>query len=192
MVVVGLLLALAGIWSVRLALATAGAGAAWLVADAFGAALGTGLLIAAAGGVVALFTGLLAARILFFALGAVVGAVIGARLFSILDTGEASVVLAVVFVPAVAVVGGVVVEKWRERFIGWATAIGGAGLVLTGLGRWAPSSLGFLRNPQDYGEQLIAFVAWVALAVLGRLVQKRGLGSRRRAAGGDEGVRARG
>jgi hypothetical protein len=181
MVVVGLLLALAGIWSVRLALVTAGAGAAWLVADAFGAGVGTGLLVAAAGGVVAFVTGLLAARILFFAVGAVVGAVVGARLFAILDTGDASVVLAVVFIPAVAAVGGVVVEKWRERFIGLATAIGGAGLVLTGLGRWAPDTLGFLRDPQTSAEQLLALVAWAVLAVAGRLVQRRGLRPRRTA-----------
>jgi hypothetical protein len=183
---------LAGIWSVRLALVTAGAGAAWLVADAFGAAVGTGLLIAVAGGVLALLTGLLASRILFFAVGAVVGAVVGARLFAILDTGDASVLLAVLFVPAVALAGGVVVEKWRERFVGWATAIGGAGLVLTGLGRWAPDQLGFLREPQDPGEQVLAVVAWVALALVGRLVQRRGLRLRGSASGGDQVLPSRG
>jgi hypothetical protein len=183
MVVVGLLLGLAGIWSVRLALVTAGAGAAWLLADAFGAGVGTGLLIAAGGGVIALLTGVLASRVLFFAVGAVVGAVVGARLFAILDTGDASALLAVVFVPAVALVGGVVVEKWRERFIGWATAIGGAGLVLTGLGRLAPDTLGSLRDPQDTGGQLLAVLAWIALAVVGRVAQRRGLRSRRSAAG---------
>lgn len=178
MILVGLVLAVAGIWSVRLVLVCAGAGAAWLLADAFGAGTGTGLLIAAAGGLLAFLTGLLAARVLFFVVGLVVGAVIGARLFAILDTGEASVLLAVVFVPAVAVVGGVVVGRWRERMVGWATAIGGAALVLAGLGRVDADLPGFPSDPQGYGEQGFALVSWAALSVLGRFVQRRGTRSR--------------
>src|SRR4051812_31989114 len=139
MLIVGLVLALAGIWSVRVALTAAGAGTAWLLADALGSGAVTGLLAAGAGAVLALVVGLLAARVMFFVVGAVVGAVAGARLYAILDTGESSALLAVVFVPAVALVGGVVAERWRERFIGWATAIGGSALVLTGLGLMAPT-----------------------------------------------------
>jgi hypothetical protein len=178
MVLVGLVLALVGLWSVRLILVAAGAGAAWLLADAFGAGAGTALLIAAGGGILAFVMGLLAARILFFVVGVIVGAVVGARLFAILDTGDASILLAVVFVPAMAVVGGVVVEKWRERFIGWATAIAGSALVLAGLGRMGPDSLEVVGDPQGYGEQTFVLVAWVALAVLGRMVQRRTAGAR--------------
>jgi hypothetical protein len=178
MVLVGLVLATAGIWSIRLVLVSAGAGAAWLLADAFGAGAPTALLVAAAGGVLAFLAGLVAARVVFFVVGLVVGAVVGARLFAILDTGEASVVLAAVFVPAVAVVGGVTVERWRERMIGWATAIGGSALVLSGVGRM-DADVRLLSDPQGYGEQGIAVGAWVVLAVLGRLVQRRLTRSRR-------------
>lgn len=178
MVLVGLLLAVAGIWSVRLVLVSAGAGAAWLLADAFGAGTATGLLIAAAGGLLAFVTGLLAARVLFFVIGLVVGAVVGARLFVILDSGEASVLLAAVFVPAVAVVGGVAVGRWRERMVGWATAIGGSALVLAGISRLDYDVPGFGGDPQGYGEQGIAVVAWVALAVLSRIAQRRWMSSR--------------
>lgn len=178
MILVGLLLAVAGVWSVRLVLVSAGAGAAWLVADAFGAGTATGLLISAAGGLLAFVTGLLAARVVFFVVGLIVGAVVGARLFAILDTGEASVLLAVVFVPAVAVVGGVVVGRWRERMVGWATAIGGSALVLAGIGRVDLGVPTYVSDPQGYGEQGIAVVAWVGLAVLARLVQRRVLPSR--------------
>lgn len=178
LVVVGVLLAVGGIWSIRLVLVSAGAGAAWLVADAFGASAGTSALIAAASGLLALLVGVLAARVLFFVVGLVVGAVVGARLFTILDTGEASVLLAVVFVPAVAVVGGVALERWRERLVGWVTAIGGSALVLAGLGR-VDSDVRVVSDPADYGEQAISVAAWVALAVLARVVQRRVGGSRR-------------
>ena len=107
-----------------------------------------------------------------------VGAVVGARLFTILDTGDASVLLAVVFVPAVAVVGGVALERWRERLVGWVTAIGGSALVLAGLGR-VDSDVRVVGDPGDYGEQAISVAAWVALAVLARVVQRRVGGSRR-------------
>lgn len=178
LVLVGVLLAVGGIWSVRLVLVCAGAGAAWLVADAFGAGLGTAALVAAASGLLALLVGVLAARVLFFVVGLVVGAVVGARLFTILDTGDASVLLAVVFVPAVAVVGGVALERWRERLVGWVTAIGGSALVLAGLGR-VDAGVRFIADPEDTGEQAVAVVAWVVLAVLARMVQKSLGGSRR-------------
>ncbi len=178
LVVVGVLLAVGGIWSIRLVLVCAGAGAAWLVADAFGASAATSALVAAASGLLALLVGVLAARVLFFVVGLVVGAVVGARLFTILDTGDASVLLAVVFVPAVAVVGGVALERWRERLVGWVTAIGGSALVLAGLGR-VDSDVRVVSDPVDYGEQAISVAAWVALAVLARVVQKRVGRSRR-------------
>jgi hypothetical protein len=178
LVLVGVLLAVGGIWSIRLVLVCAGAGAAWLVADAFGASAGTSALIAAASGLLALIVGVLAARVLFFVVGLVVGAVVGARLFTLLDTGDASVLLAVVFVPAVAVVGGVALERWRERLVGWVTAIGGSALVLAGLGR-VDSDVRVVSDPGDYGEQAISVAAWVALAVLARVVQRRVGGSRR-------------
>lgn len=179
LVLVGVLLAVGGIWSIRLVLVCAGAGAAWLVAEAFGASAGTSALIATASGLLALLVGVLAARVLFFVVGLVVGAVVGARLFTILDTGDASVLLAVVFVPAVAVVGGVALERWRERLVGWVTAIGGSALVLAGLGR-VDSDVRFVSDPGDYGEQAISVAAWVLLAVLARVVQRRVGGSRGR------------
>jgi hypothetical protein len=172
MILVGLVLAFAGIWSIRLVVVAAGAGAAWLVADAFGATTATGLLVAAGGGLLAFLVGLLAANIVFFVLGAVVGAVLGAKLFAILETGESSVLLAAVFIPSVAVVGGVVMARWRERLVGWATAIAGSALVLSGLGVLAPDALGFLQNPGTAAAQVASTGLWVALAVAARLAQR--------------------
>ena len=173
MVIVGLALALAGVWSARVALVAAGAGATWLVADAFGAGAAAGLLWALLGGGLALGLALLAARILFFVVGLVVGAVVGARVFATLDTGESSILLAVFFVPAMALLGGVAVERWRQRMVAWASAIAGAGLVLSGLAQLAPRALGFLGDPLTTGEQLLATSVWVGSAVAARVAQKR-------------------
>jgi hypothetical protein len=172
MVIVGLVLALAGIWSARVALVAAGAGATWLVADAFGAGAAAGLLWALLGGGLALGLALVAARILFFVVGLVIGAVVGARLFATLDTGDASILLAAFFVPSMALLGGVAIERWRQRMVAWATAIAGAGLVLSGLAQIAPRALGFLGDPLSTGEQLFTTLVWIGSAVAARLAQK--------------------
>lgn len=173
MIVVGLVLGLAGMWSVRLALVVAGFGATWLVADAFGAGTGTSLLVALAGGVLALVVAFLASGVLFLAVGAIVGAVVGARLFVLLDTGEASALLAVVFVPAVAGISAVLAGKLRQRFLGWATAIAGAALVLTGIGTLLPDAAGYLADSDEPWKQVASAAIWAATSVAARLFQIR-------------------
>jgi hypothetical protein len=173
MVVVGVVVALAGIWSIRLAVVAAAAGASWLVADAFGTSFVSGLLVAVAGGVLGLLLAILAAKVLFFVMGAAVGAVVGARLFVLLDHGDASVLLAVLFVPAVAGCFGALAARWRRRFLGWATAIAGAALVLGGLGRIAPKTLGFLADSEHPLGQASSAIAWILLTVAARWGQRR-------------------
>jgi hypothetical protein len=173
MVVVGVVVALAGIWSIRLAVVAAAAGASWLVADAFGTSFVSGLLVAVAGGVLGLLLAILAAKVLFFVMGAAVGAVVGARLFVLLDRGDASVLLAVLFVPAVAGCFGALAARWRRRFLGWATAIAGAALVLGGLGRIAPKTLGFLADSEHPLGQASSAIAWILLTVAARWGQRR-------------------
>jgi hypothetical protein len=75
-------------------------------------------------------------------------------------------------VPAIAILGAIAAEKWRQRFLGWACAIGGAGLILSGLGRMAPDSLGFLSDPSGSGAQATSTLVWIALAVAGRAAQR--------------------
>jgi len=76
------------------------------------------------------------------------GSLIGARLYAIFSPDDTSVVLALVVVVATAVACGFLADRYRGRVILWATAIGGAGLVLSSLGYIWPDSLGFLRHPQ--------------------------------------------
>lgn len=171
LIVVGLVLGLAGLWSIRWAFVAAGVGAGWLLASAFGASAGAILLVALGVGLVVMAVAVLASKTLFLAVGAIVGTVVGARLFMILDGGRASVALAVVFVPAVAVCFAVLLGRWRERLLGWATAIAGSALVLSGIGRLAPDTLGALYSPTDVPGQLVSSGSWVVLAVLARLGQ---------------------
>ena len=55
-------------------------------------------------------------------------------------------------------------DRYRKRVLLWATAIGGAGLVLSSLGLIWPQDLGFLRDPQAGVEQVTSTLLWVALS----------------------------
>ncbi|MGZ5406110.1 MAG: hypothetical protein ACXWDL_15780, partial [Nocardioides sp.] len=163
----------AGAWSIRLAVLAAGFGASWLLADVFGASTSTALLVSAAGALIVFLLSLVMSKLMFFFVGAVIGAVVGAKLFVVLDGGDASVLLAVVFVPAVAFLFAFLAQRWSRRFLAWATAFGGAAIALTGLGRLAPEQLDALYVPEDATERTLMALAWLALGLLGRWVQLR-------------------
>jgi hypothetical protein len=179
LIVVGLLLGLTGVWSLRLTVMLLGFGAGWLVADAFEVSRWTALGVGLAVGVIALATAVLASKVVVLLLGLMAGAVVGAKLFLVVDRGDASLVLAVVFIPAVALSCGYLAGRWRTRFLAWATAAAGAALALSGLGLLWPSGLRLLHNPDQPGKQAVSAVVWVVLAVLMRLVQRRLLNRRR-------------
>jgi hypothetical protein len=172
LVALGAVLCLAGARSARLAVLVSGFGAAWIVADAFGASLTTTLLISLAGAALVFLVTLFISSVLFFVAGAVAGAVIGAKLYVLLAGGDSSVLLAVVFVPAVAAVFGYLGHRLRRPFLVWATAFGGAALVLTGLAMWLPADLALLTQPQDSLGYVILALAWVGLALVGALAQQ--------------------
>ena len=175
MVLLGMVLCFAGAWSARLAVALGGAAAAWLLAGTFGASTGTALLIAMSGALGAFVFTLLAAKLLFLLTGVVIGGVIGARLFGLLgaEGEQASWLLAVIFVPAFAVLCGLLAQRFRRRFIMWGTALAGAGLILAGVGRIDVSVTEFLWRPDSTGESALLVVAWGALTLVGRKVQGR-------------------
>lgn len=182
-VLVGLVLCLAGSLSVRLAVLAAGFGVAWTLAEALDAETGTALLIGLGGAVLAFVLTLLAARFLFFVGGLCVGAVIGAKLFVLVQGGGADVLLAVIVVPAVAFVCALLSRRFERPFLVWGTAIGGAALVLSGVGRLWADVAGELWRPGSTTGVVVALVLWAVLAILGRTVQKR----IRRAPGPDRG-----
>ncbi len=178
LILIGALLCFVGAWSTRIVILAGGFGASWLLADAFGASTTTTLLVAVAGALGTFVITLLVSRFLLFITGCVIGAVVGARLYVLLSADDDNVLLAVVFVPAVAVVCGFLAQRYTRRFVMWGTAFAGAGLILSGLGRLDTDSLRFLREPDDAAGSVGYTVAWVVLAVVGQRVQRRGLRDR--------------
>jgi hypothetical protein len=170
---VGVVLCFFGVGSVHLALLASGFGVGWLLADVFNASTGVALLIGLGGALIAWAVVTLVFKVARFVVGVIVGSIIGAKLYAIFDTGSGSVVLAIVVVVATAIVFGFLADRYRGRVLVWATAIGGAGLILSSLGVIWPSSLGFLRNPNAGTQQWTSTLIWIALTAAGWLTQRR-------------------
>ena len=173
LLVVGALLCFAGALSVRLAVLTAGFGLSWLLADVFGASFATGVIIGLAGAAVALILTVVLSHVVMFATGAIVGAVIGAKLFVVLDDSNPSWLLAAVFTAAVAIVSGFLASRYQRSFLRWATAFAGAGLMLSGIGLDDNLQLGAMHHPSSTGGSVALTVVWVVLGLAGRTVQER-------------------
>jgi len=168
---IGLVLCFFGVGSVQVAVLAAGFAACWMLADAFNAEPLTALIVSACGAVLAWLLVTLVFRTASFFLGTVLGAVIGAKIFTLVDDGDASVLLALVLVPAVALACGFLANHLRRRFVLWATALGGAGLVVSALGRLV-SGLADLHEPRSAWQYVLAVIAWLAVAVAGWLTQR--------------------
>jgi hypothetical protein len=169
---IGLVLCFLGIGSLHYAVLACGFGVGWLLANVFGANVAWTLLAAVGGALL----GWVFARLLFgavsFVLGAVVGAVVGARLYVLLDSGDADWLLAAVVTISMAVASGFLAVRFRERFLLWGTAIGGAGMAISGLSR-AVTDLDELSRPSDGPSSVVSTATWVALSIAGVLVQRR-------------------
>ena len=57
------------------------------------------------------------------------------------------------------------------KFVAWGTSIGGAALVLAGLGVLV-SGLAWLRDPGESWQAVVGAAAWIALSVFFRFTQK--------------------
>lgn len=172
-VAVGVVLCFFGIGSVHLAILASGFGLGWLLADLFGVEGWTTLLVAAGSALILELLIALVFKVARFVVGMVAGALIGAKLYSVTAAGDRNVLLAAVVVIATSLVFGFLADKFKERILLWATALGGAGLILSGLGLIWPDDLGFLRHPGPGGEQALGTVLWLALAAAGWLTQRR-------------------
>lgn len=169
---VGIVLCFFGVGSIHVAILASGFGLGWLLADLFDATDSTALWIALGSAVVAWVVVTLVFKVAAFFVGVITGAVIGARLAAILTTGESNIAISVVVVLAVAVACGFLADRYRNRVLLWSSAIGGAGLILSGLGLIWPDGLGFLRDPAAGLEQVTSIVLWLALGTSGWLTQR--------------------
>src|SRR6478609_3664443 len=133
---------------------------AWggLLADLFGATASTALIIAACTAVITWALVTLVFKAARFVVGLIAGALIGARLYAVFSAGGTSVVLAVVVVAATALAFGFLADRYKGRVILWATAIGGAGLIVSSLGYIWPDTLGFLHHPTAGLQQVTSTV----------------------------------
>ena len=175
LILLGALLCFWGAKSLRLTVLAAGFAGAWVLAGAFGASLGVAAVVAAVSAIAVLVLTLIFARFLFFIVGAGVGVLIGARLFTLLSSrsanGHGDVLLGLVFVAAVAIVCGFLANHWRRRFVVWTTALAGSALLLAGIGHLGPGP-GELSRPGSTSSSVISGVLWLALTYLGARVQR--------------------
>ena len=172
-VAVGLVLCFFGIGSLHLAVLGSGFALGWLIAGVFNANTTVTVLVGLGCAIAAWILVSLVLRFGALLVGAVAGGVIGDRIFSLFVTGSNKVLLTVVWVAVFAGLSGLLAMRYRARFLMWATALGGAGLALAGLGRIAPDALEFLLHPDTAPEGVLSFGAWLALALLGRSIQMR-------------------
>ncbi len=170
-VLVGAVLCFAGVASTHLGVLLSGFGLAWLLSDALGAGTSTALIIGLAGALVAWVLVTLIFRTALFFIGAIVGGVIGARLYVVLEGDDRNVVVAVVFVLAIAFLCGWLANRWRLRILLGLTAVGGAGLILNGLGR-AYEGLATLRFPGTTTEKVLSVLLWSGIAAAGWWTQR--------------------
>ncbi|WP_370185380.1 DUF4203 domain-containing protein [Rhodococcus wratislaviensis] len=169
---VGALLCFYGIRSLHLAVLAAGFGLGWLIADLFHASLTALLLFALIGAVTAWVVTTLVFKLSAYFIGGLAGAVAGARLADVLQPGDNNWALSAIVVLAVAVAAAFLADKYRARALLWLTSIGGASMILGGLGRTA-DPLDFLRDPNAGWQQVFSTLAWIAISVAGWIVQRR-------------------
>lgn len=168
---VGALLCFYGIRSVHLGILAIGFGLGWMIADLFNASFSWLILIGLIGAVASWVVTSLIFRFASYFIGGLTGAMIGTKLATLLQPGDKNFALSMIVALAVCVAGAFLAEKFRARALLWLTSIGGASMVLSGLGRMS-DSLAFLRNPDPGIQQVTATLAWIGLSVLGWITQR--------------------
>ncbi|GEM32684.1 hypothetical protein NN3_36910 [Nocardia neocaledoniensis NBRC 108232] len=169
--VVGVLLCFYGIRSVHLGIMAIGFGLGWLIADLFNASFWWLLLAGLIGALSAWVVTSLVFRFASYFIGGLTGAMIGTKLAMVLQPGDKNIALSMIVALAVCVAGAFLAQKFRARALLWLTSIGGASMVLSGLGRMS-DSLAFLRDPEPGWQQVTSTLAWIGLSVLGWITQR--------------------
>ncbi|MFD1815509.1 DUF4203 domain-containing protein [Rhodococcus gannanensis] len=169
---IGALLCFYGIRSMHLAVLAAGFGLGWLVADLFNASLATLFLFGLIGAVAAWVVTTLVFRFSAYFIGGITGAMAGAKIADVLQPGDNNWALSAIVILAVGVAAAFLADKFRARALLWLTSIGGASMILTGLGSMT-GALEFLRHPEAGWQQVTSTLAWIGLSVAGWIVQRR-------------------
>jgi len=171
--VVGLVLCFVGVKWLPVAVLASGFALGWLITEPFNASLGVEFVVALAVAVAAWVLATFVFRAALFFVGLITGGVIGAKLFGLLQGNDHNILLGMIFVVAVAFISGIATQRFHKTVLTAMCALGGAGLALSGMARAFPDTLGFLRTPTSTAQTILATVAWLVVAILGWLVQRR-------------------
>ncbi|MBB5915219.1 uncharacterized membrane protein (DUF485 family) [Nocardia transvalensis] len=168
---VGALMCFYGIRSVHLGILAIGFGVGWLVADLFNPSFSVLVLFGLVGAVSSWVVTALVFKFAAYVIGGLTGSMAGAKLAAVLQPGDKNWALSMIVILAVCVAGAFLADRFRARALLWLTSIGGASMVLSGLGRMN-DHLAFLRSPEAGWQEFLAAVAWIALSVAGWIVQR--------------------
>ncbi len=171
LVVVGLLLGFIGSTFIRIGIVIAGFGIGYFLGEVFHGSTQAVILTACGGAVVAFICAMLIAHFMFFISGVCAGAIAGVKTFVLIDGPAHDWILAVIVVPAIALLGGFLANRWRRPFLRWATAFTGAALVLSGVGRMGSGFLHNLWRPETTIGSITLAACWIVLTVMGHRVQ---------------------
>ena len=170
-VLVGALLCFYGIRSVHLGVLAIGFGIGWLIADLFNPSFWALVLFGLVGAVSSWVVTTLVFTFAAYVIGGLTGAMAGAKLAAVVQPGDKNWALSLIVILAVCVAGAFLAERFRARALLWLTSIGGASMMLSGLGRMS-DHLAFLRFPDTGWQEVFAAVAWIALSAAGWIVQR--------------------
>ncbi|MGB3887485.1 DUF4203 domain-containing protein [Gordonia sp. (in: high G+C Gram-positive bacteria)] len=169
---VGAFLCFYGVRSVNLGVIAAGFGLGWMITSLFNASALTMLLFGLVGAVVSWVVCSLIFRSAAFVVGGLTGAVAGARLADLVQPGQSSWAASAIIIAAIAVATAFIADKYRARALLWLTSIGGASMMLVGIGRTF-EALNWIDNPDSTPATITSNAIWVALAVAGWILQRR-------------------
>ncbi|EGD53642.1 hypothetical protein SCNU_17657 [Gordonia neofelifaecis NRRL B-59395] len=169
---VGALLCFYGVRSVHLGVIAAGFGAGWMISSLFNATGLTLFLFGLIGGVSAWVVCSLIFKFAAFFVGGLSGAVAGARIADLVQPGDNSWAASAIIIVAIAVSAAFFADKYRARALLWLTSIGGASMILIGIGLTF-ERLRWIDSPDSAITSITSNAVWVALSVAGWIVQRR-------------------
>ena len=120
LIVIGVIECFFGARFLRTCVLVAGFGLGWFLAEVFDAGLVTTFVVALVCGGAALVVTLLFARFVMFVVGMLVGGIVGAKLFLLVEDDNPTWALAIP--PALGVLGCLILTKSRSAYLGLGTA----------------------------------------------------------------------
>jgi hypothetical protein len=172
-IAIGAILCFYGLGFIRVSIMLAGFVLGYLLSQNAGATLLVSLLVGGVGVIVALilvrFARNIAERILSFLMGGLVGLQI-ANYVNAREIGGVALVLIIVVIASI--IATVLINFLGNRALIWSTALGGATIIVYGIGLLLPP-LNFLARPTNAVESVFSVALIFGLFLFGTLTQLR-------------------